>query len=68
MNFEELKELTDKIIKNGIEITDKEYLKELYQNNDYNIIFNELNEILINCETPHLKLCYTLLYIRGCII
>lgn len=65
MNFEELKELTDKIIKNGIEITDKEYLKELYQNNDYNIIFNELNEILINCETPHLKLCYTFAYYIG---
>ena len=59
MNFEELNELTDKIIKNGIEIKDKKYLKQLYENNDYDMLFNELDEILINCESPRLKLCYT---------
>ena len=50
MNLEELKELTDKIIKNGIGIKDKEYLKELYQNNNYNKLFKELNEILNEFE------------------
>lgn len=65
MNFEELKELTDNMIKNGISIKDKEYLKELYQNDNYDALFNELNEILINCETPRLKLCYTFAYYIG---
>ena len=65
MNFEELKKLTGNIIKNGIEIKDKEYLKELYQNDNYDTLFNELNEILINCETPRLKLCYTFAYYIG---
>lgn len=50
MNLEELKKLTDKIIKNGIAIKDKEYLKGLYQNDDYDNLFNELNEILNEFE------------------
>lgn len=50
MNLEELKELTNKIINNGIAIKDKEYLKELYQNNNYNNLFKELNEILNEFE------------------
>ena len=50
MNLEELKELSNKIIKNGIAIKDKEYLKELYRNDNYDILFNELNEILNEFE------------------
>lgn len=65
MNFEELKELTNNIIKYGIEVKDKEHLKEIYQYNDYNILFNELNEILDKCEIPHLKLCYAFAYYIG---
>ena len=65
MNFEELKELTKKIMKNGIKINDKDYLKELYQNNNPEILFNELNEILRTCESPRLRLCYTFAYYIG---
>ena len=65
MNFEELKKLTNKILKNGIEIKDKEYLKEIYQYNDYNILFKKLNEILNKCKTPRLKLCYAFAYYIG---
>lgn len=59
MNFKELKELTNKIIKNGVAINDKEYLKKLYQNDSYVTLFNELDELLNNCESNQLKINYT---------
>lgn len=65
MNFEELKELTNNIIKHGIEVKDKEHLKEIYQYNDYDSLLNELNEILDKCEELRLKLCYAFAYYIG---
>lgn len=76
MNLEKLKELTDKIIKNGINIKDKKYLKESYQNDNYNELFDELNDILDEFEIienenlnkreiDYFKQCYTFSFYIG---
>ena len=76
MNLEELKELSNEIIKKGIRIKDKEHLKALYQNNNYNNSFKELNEILNEFENnenqkltkgeiKHFKHLYTFAFYIG---
>ena len=64
MNINELNELSDKIIKNGIDIRNKDYLKKLYETNNFNLEIKKLDELIEECENYE-KLVYTFAFYIG---
>lgn len=64
MDLNQLKNLSEHIIKNGIKIADRKYLEELYLEDGLEVMFNKLEELVKDCNLYYKQL-YTFSFFIG---